>query len=132
MMSIADINFVAVVAAAIASWIFGAGWYMALGRVWMEAVGFTEPPKPTAAPFVISFVAGLAMAAVLAGLIAHSGAVTVGRGLITGFFAWLGFVATTVTVNHRYQGSGWNLTFIDSGHWLGALLVQGLVIGLFG
>ena len=38
-------------------------------------------------------------------------------------------VMTTQIVNHRFQGLSWNLTLIDGGHWLGVLLVQGIVIG---
>jgi hypothetical protein len=34
--------------------------------------------------------------------------------------------------NHRYQGSKWSLTVIDGGYFLGVLLVQAVVIGLFG
>ena len=44
----------------------------------------------------------------------------------------LGFVVTTLSVNHRYQGFGWGLTAIDAGHWLGVLLIMGALIGWFG
>jgi hypothetical protein len=37
-----------------------------------------------------------------------------------------------MTVNHRYQGFGWDLTLIDGLHWLGVALVMGAVIGWFG
>ncbi|HSO46981.1 MAG TPA: DUF1761 domain-containing protein, partial [Rhizobiaceae bacterium] len=39
---------------------------------------------------------------------------------------------TTLVVNHRYGGFGWDLTLIDAGHWLAVLLVMGAVIGAFG
>jgi hypothetical protein len=35
-------------------------------------------------------------------------------------------------INHRYQGQKWSLTIIDGGYLLGVLLLQGVVIGLFG
>jgi len=47
-------------------------------------------------------------------------------------FVWAGFIAAPMIVNHRFQGSPWMLTLIDAGHWLGVLIVMGLVIGLFG
>ena len=74
------------------------------------------------------------MAWVLAGLIGHLGAgqVTVRTGIISGVFCWLGFVVTTLAVNHAYQGARRALTLIDAGHWLGVLLIQGAVIGLMG
>lgn len=45
---------------------------------------------------------------------------------------WVGFVITSMILNHRYQGAPWSLTLIDGGYLLGVLLVQGVVIGLFG
>ena len=52
--------------------------------------------------------------------------------MIVGAGCWLAFVATTVVVNNAYQGRARLLTIIDCGHWLVVLLLQGLVIGLFG
>ncbi len=57
---------------------------------------------------------------------------TASNGIVTGFFIWLGFVATTLAVNHRYWGFGWGLTIIDAAHWLLVLVAMGAVIGWFG
>ena len=88
----------------------------------------------SAVPFVVSFVAELIMAVVLTLVV---GAITGGEpnpiaGLLFGFVLWLGFIATTLAVNHRYEGFGWVLTLIDAGHWLGVMLIIGAVIGWFG
>jgi Protein of unknown function (DUF1761) len=58
--------------------------------------------------------------------------VTARNGLITGFFIWIGFVITTMAVNYGFQGAKPMLTVIDGAHWLGVLLLQGLVIGSIG
>jgi hypothetical protein len=126
-MAFAGISYLAVIVAAVAAFAFGAAWYGLLGKLWMAAVGMTEQPRPTPAPFVISFVALLVMAWTLAGIVGHVGVTTVWGGVVSGFFAWLGFVATTLVVNHRFQGSPWSLSLIDGGHWLGVLLIMGLV-----
>ena len=121
----------AVLAAAVAAWTFGALWYRLFGKAWMRAVGFAERLKPTPAPFVISFVAELLTAGVLASvvqLLPNKAAVELSVGLV----AWIGLVLPTLTVNHRYQGDPWVLTAIDGGHRLGVLLIMGLVLGLFG
>ena len=52
--------------------------------------------------------------------------------LSAGAVMWLGFVMPPMILNHRYQNMPWQLTIIDGGHLLAVLLVQGLVIGLFG
>ena len=117
----------------------GAAWYMAFAKPWMAARGWAskdemlaQQGKPSPVPFVISFVAELVMAWALAGIIGHAGPVTVANGLISGFLVWLGFVATTMLVNHSFGGQKRALTLIDSGHWLAVLLMQGLVICAFG
>ena len=74
------------------------------------------------------------MAWVLAGIIAHlgPGQVTIRNGVISGAFIWLGFVVTTLAVNYGFGGRRPMLTVIDSGHWLGVLIVMGAIIGAFG
>jgi hypothetical protein len=126
------------VLAAIAAWIAGAIWYTVLAGPWKAALGWTEADMKArtgqvpVGPMIISFVAELLMAALLAGLIGHFGAVTVKTGLIVGALCWLAFVATTIAVNNAYTGRKLALTAIDSGHWLAVLLIEGAVIGAFG
>jgi len=133
-----NVNFSAVAAAAVVSWLVGAVWYMALSRPWLQAQDKTKEElmgpsgKPSPAPFIISFLAELVMALVLAVFVAGLGPVTVVSGVATAFLAWIGFVATSMVVNHRFGGARPMLTVIDSGHWLAVLVAQGAVIGLFG
>ncbi len=136
-MNFAGINYIAIPVAAVASFAFGAVWYMTLAKPWMAATGRTEEElKSGVTPliYVVTFICQLVMAFVLAGVIGHlgSGEVTVSNGLISGGLVWLGFVITSMIVNHGYQGASRMLTVIDGGHWLGVLLIQGLLIGLFG
>ncbi|GMG81254.1 hypothetical protein LNKW23_04670 [Paralimibaculum aggregatum] len=128
------IDLLAVLAAAAASFVFGAGWYAALGRVWMRAAGLTEADtRPDPKVFAVAFLCQLLMAFVLAGVVYHvspgAEGPTVRAGLISAGMIWAGFVLTTQIVNHRFQGAPWALTAVDCGHWLGVLLIQGLVIG---
>jgi len=134
-MSFSGANYLAVVVAAIAAWLFGAAWYGALGKQWMRAARLDPSEvRMTAGPFIISFVAELIMAWVLAGLLGHLGAgqVTLTNGVVSALFVWLGFVATVIAVNERYQGFGWDLTLINAGHWLGVAIIMGAVIGWWG
>jgi hypothetical protein len=140
-MTFTGVNYLAVFIAAIAAWLFGAVWYMALSKPWIAAQGWRgkeDMPKmagmAAAAPFILSFIADLIMAWVLAGLLGHLGPdqVTIWNGIISGAFVWLGFVVTTVVVNYAYPGRSIALMAIDSGHWLGVLLLMGAIIGAFG
>jgi hypothetical protein len=138
-MAFAGINYLAIALAAIAAFVFGGIWYRALAKPWMAAVGKTEPDikssgGPMAVLLLVTLIAQLVMAWVLAGVIGHlgPGQVTLRNGLISAGFLWLGFVATTMVVNHGFQGATRALTAIDGGHWLGVLLLQGAIIGWIG
>jgi hypothetical protein len=140
-MTFAGVNYLAVLIAALVAWLAGAGWYMALGKVWMAALG-TTPEKMQAMkgepgaflPFIYAFVAELVMAWALAGLVGHlgPGQVTVKNGIISGAFCWLGFVMTTMLVNNSFGRRDWRLLLIDGGHWLVVLVLIGAIVGAFG
>ena len=138
-MSFSGANYLAIALAAAASFLFGGVWYGALSQAWLGAIGKTEDDIRKAGRsmpflFALTIVAQLVMAWVLAGILGHMGPgqVTLRTGLITAFLCWLGFVMTTLIVNHGYQGSRWSLSAIDGGHWLGVLLIQGAIIGWMG
>ncbi len=135
-MSFSGVNYFAVAIAALAGFGLGAVWYFILSRPWQHAVGKSqaELKKEGAAqalPFVISLVALFVMAWMLAGIMGHLGQVSIRGGLISGFLIWLGFVITTMGVNHAFSGAPTKLTLIDGGYWLAVLLIQGAVIGAF-
>jgi len=132
-MTFAGVNYLAILIAAVAAYAWGAAYYMTLSKQWLAAVGLTKPNR-SATPFIISFIALVVMSWVLAGLMSHLGAgqVTTMNGIVSALFVWLGFVVTTIAVNNAYPGRKLMLTVIDSIHWLGALVIQGAVIGAFG
>ncbi|MBO6717297.1 MAG: DUF1761 domain-containing protein [Rhizobiaceae bacterium] len=132
-------NYLAIVAAAVAAFVFGAAYYGVLSKPWMKAARIDPKPgsggmMPGPALLINSIVCELIMAWVLAGVIGHlgTGQVTLWNGIVSGFFVWLGFMATTMAVNHRYEGFGWDLTIIDGIHWLGVALIMGAIIGWWG
>jgi hypothetical protein len=136
--AVAGITYWVVFVAATAGWIVGALWYRALARPWMIALGKTRSEladrtgKISPIPFVVAFLAQLVMAWVLAGIVGHVGPVTLLNGIISGLFAWLGFVITTLSVNHAFARQRVMLTLIDGGHWFVVLVIQGALIGLLG
>ena len=138
-MSFSGVNYIAIIIAALAGFGLGAVWYTVLAKPWMHAVGLTEAECKARnqgagriVPFVISLVALFVMAWMLAGIMGHLGQVSIRGGVISGFLVWLGFVITTMGVNHAFSGAPTKLTLIDGGYWLAVLLIQGAVIGAFG
>ena len=136
-MTFAGMNYLAILIAAIAAFAWGAAYYMTISKQWLAAVGMTKAQlgeKRSPVPFIITFVALIVMAWVLAGTLGHlgPGQVTLKNGIISALFLWLGFVVTTVFVNNTYPGRKYSLSVIDSIHWLGVLVIQGAVIGGMG
>jgi hypothetical protein len=136
------INYMAVAVAGVVGWLVGAAWYGVLGKQWMAALG-KDPadcigpdgkPKPMPmGPMVLSLIAVLVMALMLAGVTGHIvPRPTIVAGIAAGVLVWLGFVITTLSVNNAFAGRKPTLTMIDGLHWLAVLLVQGVVLGFFG
>ena len=129
------VNWLAIVVAAVASMGFGAIWYNVLGKQWLSAIGKTREQLNGAdwTPFAWGFVVQLVMAYFIALITpALFGSTDVWNGLLAGVHMWAGFVLTFLILNHRYQGLPWKLTAIDGGYALAVLVIQGVVIGLFG
>lgn len=137
-MDFAGMSYSAILAAAVASFLFGGLWYGVLSKQWLAASckteeGIAKSGTPVV-PLLIAAVCQLVMAWVLAGLIGHlgKGQVTLRNGVISAGFVWLGFIATTLIVNHAFQEAKRALTVIDGLHWLGVVLIQGAIIGWMG
>lgn len=138
-MTFSGINYLAVLAAAFASFVLGWVWYgMLFQKQWMAARGLTpEECKDQKMPIglmALTFASLVVMALILAGIMGHLGPAgfTVKNGIVSGALVWLGFVVTSMAVNNGFGGAKPELTIIDGGHWLAVLALQGAIIGLLG
>lgn len=133
-----DVNWLAVLLAMIASMALGAGWYMVLSKQWIAATGKTTEQIMAGsggqgAPFIWSAAMQLVMAyflALLTPMILDG--MSVANAVVVGIHLWLGFILTSMIINHRFQGMKWSLAVIDAGYLLGVVIVQGIVLGLLG
>ena len=128
-----------------AAWIFGGIYYTSLSTHWLAAQGKDAGAVQIRARdrrqvrrrngsrrSSLVFVAELVIAFVLYGIVFHVGVFTARAGAISGAVCWLGFVLTTVASNNAFTGRRPMLTVIDSGAWLGALLIIGAILGWMG
>ena len=142
MAQLQNLNWLPVIIAAVAAWMFGAVYYGVLGKAWLAAQGTTmEQTKAAntgksaaakATPFVLSFIAEIVMGVAMSGILFHIGIYGLGAGLFSGAMIWVGFVLTTIVVNNAYTFRSATLTAIDAGHWLGVLLIIGGILGWMG
>lgn len=121
--------------AGLASWLFGAVWYMALGKVWQRALGLDpeacKGKKMPLAPLAVCLVAEWVMAAVVYQLLGNLGVMGVQGGAIAGVTLGVGFLLTTTIVNNMFQQRQAMLTLVDGAHWVLVVTIQGAVIGAF-
>ncbi len=127
-----------ILAAGVAAWLAGALWYGLLGAKWVAALGTTKAalarPKglPSLLPFLLSLVADVVLAWVLA-LVLHATFVRgVSAALAWAMVLWMGFILAPMVVNNSFARRQSQLTLIDAGHWLLATMAAAAVLGLLG
>lgn len=133
-----EVNYLAVLVAAIASMVLGALWYspMLFGSKWVKLMGWTQQEmekrkKGMGKSYGIAFVGSLVMAYVLAIFIAWAGAASVAAGVQVGFWVWLGFLATTGLGTILWEGRPKELYAINTGYELVQLLVMGAILAVW-
>lgn len=138
-----EINYIGVVVAAVIAMVLGFLWYGPLfSKPWMKELGLTKEKieaskkKGMTLNYVLMMVSALVMAYVLAHVIAMSVIALGHMGLLTGvqsgFWMWLGFVATVVLGKVLWEGRSWKLYAIDAGYYLVSLILMGVAIVLVG
>ena len=130
-----DINWLAVLVAAVVTFVLGGLWYGPLfGKVWRVAEGQTEPQpghqKHPAFVYSLAFVLMLIAAAVLA--VALGPDPNVQRSFVVGLVVGVGWVATSFGVNYLFAGRRLALFAVDAGYNVVLFALMGLIIGLFG
>lgn len=130
-----SVNLVAVLVAALAAMVIGSVWYSPLlfVKVWMKELGMTEKdcesgkkdmPKAMAGQFIASLVT----AYVLAHFVAYTGSTTPSAGAHTGFWIWLGFLATGTASAVFFERKSWTYFAITAGCGLVTLLIMGAIL----
>lgn len=127
-----DINYLAVLIAAILSMAIGALWYSPamFSKPWMKLVGKKEKDLQggSSVAYAIAMLAFLLIAFVMAHFVRYVGANNVVRGLETGLWLWMGFVATTMAINYAFGQRPQKLWAIDAGYFLVTFLVSGALL----
>jgi hypothetical protein len=127
-----DVNYVAVIVAALVPMVLGALWYSPLlfARPWMTAVGRTEEELNGAGlGYALSAVAAIVTSYMLARVIGWAEADSLVDGALVGLMVWVGFVATVLAVTTYFGGRPRVLWFIDNGYQALSLLVMGAIHG---
>ena len=132
-MDMGSINYLAVVAAAVSTFLIGGLWYSPLlfQKVWMKSNGLTEEDLGKGNPaktFGFSFVFALVMAFNLAMFLADPGT-TLTWGMIAGALAGVGWVAMAIATIALFEQKSWGYIAINGGYQIVAFIVMGAILG---
>ena len=129
-------EFVAIIAAAVAAYAFGAFWYMTLSQQWLKASGLTNEEvrgagKQDPTPFIISGLMMIVVAGMMRHMFGMAGIEGAGSGALSGFGLGAFIAAPWIVTNYAYGMRAKMLTVIDGGYAIIGCTIMGLVLGLF-
>jgi len=127
-------NYLAILVAAIACFLFEAGWYSLFLQGWLEGIGRTkEWLMATGVNPALQYGTALVSAAVMATAISCvtqlTGPQTALRGIKSGALLWLGFVLTSISTEYVFEVRTFKLLGINAGFWLVGMVVMGAIVG---
>jgi len=130
------INWLAVVVAAVATFVIGAVWYSPalFARQWQKAHGYsadklTQLRKTMPQAFMGSFVCYLVIAFALAVLMVWSGRIGLVEGVKLAVLCWFGFAATLGLTANLYSDKRLMVFVIDAAYQLVFFVVMGAILG---
>lgn len=135
-MELSNINFLALIVAAVASFALGAIWYspVLFGKAWQKTLGFTEESLGKSnmalifgSSFVLIFIMDFGLAVILQGHASRD--VTAISGFLYGLLIGVFFIATSYGINMIYQRKSFLLWAIDSGYQVSYLAMTGAILG---
>lgn len=112
-----DLNWIAVIVAAVAWFAFAAIWYAqpVLGKTWQRAANVSLPEgyRPPPSIFVITLVAYFVTAIVIGLLVAALGITQVGDAIELGVILAVGTIVVHLVVDSAFAQRSWSLVWIN-------------------
>ena len=132
-MDFSKINYLAVVAAALSTFVLGGLWYSPLlfGKAWMRVNNFSENDVATfskARMFGWSLIFALVMSLNLAMFLAAPNT-TITWGMAAGALTGVGWVATAIAIIGVFENKSWSYIAINGGYMIVAFIVMGAILG---
>ena len=133
-MSNIRLNWVAILVAAIASFLFEALWFSVFMNEWLAGIGRTKEwlvatgPNP-AIQYAVAILCSIIAAAVLSICIQASGEQTARRGILCAAVIWFGFIATSWAKACIFEVRTFQIFAIYTGYYLIDLILMGAIVG---
>ena len=131
-MDFSQINYWAVLVAALAPMGIGVLWYSPalFGKIWMRVNGFSgnEPRGNMARTMIIAFILSLVMSLNLAAFLAVPGT-NIRWGITAGFLAGFGWVTLSIVVISLFERRPFAYMAVNGGYWVVSFIVMGAILG---
>lgn len=134
MFDIANVNYVAILVAAIAGMAVGFLWYskVMFAEPWIKLVDVKVDENSTNAVLhFVNFLVYLVMAFALSQVIYYFGFTGVAGGVMAGVFAFVGFAGAAAFTENLFSGRSWKLFAINYGYQLVNLVIMGMILALW-
>lgn len=132
-MDFSKINYLAVLVAALSTFVLGGLWYSPLlfGKAWMRVNNFSESDVASfskARMFGWSFVFAVIMSLNLSMFLAAPDT-TVTWGMAAGALTGVGWVALAIAIIGVFENKSWGYIAINGGYMILAFIVMGAILG---
>jgi Protein of unknown function (DUF1761) len=127
-----EINYLAVIAAAVAALVISGVWYGVLGgqlAALHEAYAVSGPPSVR--DVLVELVRNLLVAAVVAGLADQVGVGGWAQGAVLGVALWIGFPVVVLAGSVYHEKVPVRLAAIHAGDWLLKLVAVSTIVGVW-
>jgi hypothetical protein len=133
-MSNIRLNWVAILVAAIASFLFEALWFSVFMKEWLSGIGRTmewlvATGINPAIQYAVAILCSVIVATVLSICIQASGELTARRGVIVAAVIWFGFIATGWAKEYIFEVRTLQIYAINAGYALFDLMLIGAIVG---
>lgn len=132
----ANMNWIAILVAALAGFVVGGLWYgPLLGKAWMKERGLTEAELQQGNMALIygtTFLLSIVSAIFLGHLLAHFGSMSARSTMMISTGIALGFIVPTIGTNYLFSRASFKLFAIDAGYWIAFYAAMGAVFVLLG
>lgn len=133
-MDLTQINYLAVLVAALSSFVIGFLWYspFTLGNIWMKEAGISEEKAKQANMakiFSLSFLLSLIISYNLAAFLGPDSDLV--WGITAGALAGIGWVSASLGIIYLFEGKSFKLFLINAGYQAVTYMVAGGIIGVW-
>jgi hypothetical protein len=127
-------NYWAILVAAIACFLFEAGWYSLFLQGWLNGIDRTREWLMSSGmnpnlQYGTALVSAAIIATAISCVIQLTGPQTVRRGVRVAALLWFGFVLTTWATEYIFEVRTIQLLAINAGFWLFGMVLMGAIVG---